>query len=70
MLRIGLTWLPAAWPLTARAQQPAMPAIGFLRSTSPDGAEQLLAAFRDGLKGTGFVEGQTGDRIPLGARRC
>ena len=48
-----------AWPLAARAQQPAMPVIGFLRSTSPEGAEHLVAAFRDGLKGTGFVEGQT-----------
>jgi hypothetical protein len=35
-----------------RAQQPAMPAIGFLRSTSPDGTEHLLAAFRQGLKET------------------
>jgi putative ABC transport system substrate-binding protein len=49
----------AAWPLAARGQQPAMPVVEFLRSTSPDGAEHLLAAFRDGLKGTGFVEGQT-----------
>jgi putative tryptophan/tyrosine transport system substrate-binding protein len=48
----------AAWPLAARAQQARMPVIGFLRSTSPEGTEHLLAAFRQGLKETGHVEGQ------------
>ena len=48
----------AGWPLAARAQQPAMPVIGFLRSTSPTDSTHLVTAFRNGLKETGFVEGQ------------
>ena len=48
----------AAWPLAARAQQPAMPVIGLLTSRAPGDAPQLLAAVRQGLKETGFVEGQ------------
>ena len=47
-----------AWPLAVRAQQPTMPVLGFLRSTSAAGSEQLIAAFRQGLKEAGFVEGQ------------
>jgi putative tryptophan/tyrosine transport system substrate-binding protein len=47
-----------AWPLAARAQQPAMPVIGYLTSRGPDDAPALLAAFRQGLKDKGFVEGQ------------
>src|SRR5262249_7814912 len=47
-----------AWPLAVRAQQGAIPVIGFLRSTSPEGTEHLLAAFRQGLKETGYLEGQ------------
>jgi putative tryptophan/tyrosine transport system substrate-binding protein len=48
----------ASWPLAARAQQTVMPVIGFLRSASLTGAEHLVAAFRQGLNDTGFVEGQ------------
>jgi putative ABC transport system substrate-binding protein len=48
----------ATWPVAARAQEPAMPVIGFLRSTSLADATDLVSAFRQGLKEAGFVEGQ------------
>src|SRR5262245_52478977 len=48
----------AAWPLAAGAQQPVMPVIGFLRSTSLADVTHLVTAFRRGLRETGYVEGQ------------
>src|ERR1700686_25544 len=46
------------WPFATRAQQPAMPVIGFLHQQTAETAAQLVTAFRAGLEATGFVEGR------------
>jgi putative tryptophan/tyrosine transport system substrate-binding protein len=54
----GLGGTAATLPLAAHAQQPALPVIGFLSSRSPGESSGLVAAFRQGLREVGFVEGQ------------
>jgi ABC-type uncharacterized transport system substrate-binding protein len=49
----------AAWPLAANAQQQAMPVVGFLSAVSPDGYSERLRGFRQGLKDTGHIEGES-----------
>ena len=53
-----LTGAAAAWPLAARAQQPAMPVIGFLHQGAPETNKDFIAAFLQGLRQSGYLEGQ------------
>jgi putative ABC transport system substrate-binding protein len=55
---ISLLGGAAAWPLAARAEQSAMPVIGFLRNTTRDDSSDLLKAMHQGLRQTGYVEGR------------
>ena len=49
----------AAWPLAARAQQAAMPVIGFLNPTSPEAITEPMRSFRQSLKDAGYIEGES-----------
>jgi putative ABC transport system substrate-binding protein len=62
----------AVWPLAARAQQAAMPVVGFVSGRAPEASARNIGAFRKGLNETGYVEGQNvtvGYRL-LAWRRC
>jgi hypothetical protein len=56
---IGALGGAAAWPLAARAQQPTVPVIGWMSGRSPEDSAHLLAAVREGLRETGFVESES-----------
>ena len=58
IMLVGVTITPAGWPLAARAQQPAMPVIGFLDKGSPVGMTANLAGFHQGLAESGYSEGK------------
>jgi ABC-type uncharacterized transport system substrate-binding protein len=55
---IGVLGAVSAWPIAARAQQPAMPVIGFLDGRTPEALTERLRGFRQGLKEVGYVDGE------------
>jgi putative ABC transport system substrate-binding protein len=55
--------IAAAWPLAGRAQQPGVPAVGFLRVTSQADSANLVAGFRQGLREASFVDGQNRQEV-------
>jgi putative tryptophan/tyrosine transport system substrate-binding protein len=55
-----------AWPLVAPAQQPAMPAVGLLHGASQETFAANIAAFKQGLSQTGYIDGQKHDRTSMG----
>ena len=59
----------AAWPLAARAEQPAIPVIGYLDSRSPGVVENRLRGFQQDLKEAGYIEGEKRNNpVPVGRR--
>jgi putative tryptophan/tyrosine transport system substrate-binding protein len=60
----------AAWPVTARAQQPKMPVVGFLNAGTPDGYAVYVAGFVQGLNESGYVEGKNVTVDYQWARSC
>ena len=55
---IGLLGSAAVWPLAERAQQPAIPVVGYLNASVPGGYADDLRAFRQGFKESGYIEGE------------
>ena len=66
-LLAALGGVAVAWPLAARAQQAAMPVIGYLSGATFEMTREYVAAFHQGLADAGFAEGpQRGNRLPMG----